>query len=600
MYSVTERTLLDTSELIVFGTLILALVLFIWGKWRYDIVALIALLVVTVSGIVPGREAFAGFGHPAVVTVAAVLIISRGLMNSGVIDVITKRLFRIGDNTFYQIAALTISVTVLSAFMNNVGALAIMLPVAVQIARRHGSSPSILLMPLAFGSLLGGLTTIIGTPPNIIIALSRSEHGGEPFRMFDYTPVGAAVALVGVIFITLVGWKLIPVRKGKASQEEMFHMREYITEVRIGRNSSIAGTTIRDLGRFEDVEIYIIGIVRGKRRILLPASNEVLQEGDILVIEADSEDLKAFVSAANLELAGDKELEKDILGSEDMVLTEAIVMLDSQLVGRTAFGLNLRRRFGLNLLAVARKGSRLKKRIASIRFRPGDVLLLNGPVINMNEAIREIGCVPLAQRDLRIGQPRKLVQSLLVFMTSVILAAMGVLPIQVALVSAAVVMVLMNLISIKEVYKQVDWSVIVLLGAMMPLGHALETSGGADRVAHYLFEISGQMSPAAALAILLVGTMLLSNIINNAAAAVLMAPIAIRLAETLSVSSDPFLMGVALGASCAFLTPIGHQSNTLVMGPGGYRFGDYWRLGLPLQIIVVIVGVPMICIFWPF
>ncbi len=591
---------MDTSELIVFGTLILALVLFIWGKWRYDIVALIALLVVTVSGIVPGREAFAGFGHPAVVTVAAVLIISRGLMNSGVIDVITKRLFRIGDNTFYQIAALTISVTVLSAFMNNVGALAIMLPVAVQIARRHGSSPSILLMPLAFGSLLGGLTTIIGTPPNIIIALSRSEHGGEPFRMFDYTPVGAAVALAGVIFITLVGWKLIPVRKGRASQEEMFHMREYITEVRISRNSSIAGTTIRDLGRFEDVEIYIIGIVRGKRRILLPASNEVLQEGDILVIEADSEDLKAFVSAANLELAGDKELEKDILGSEDMVLTEAIVMLDSQLVGRTAFGLNLRRRFGLNLLAVARKGSRLKKRIASIRFRPGDVLLLNGPVINMNDAIREIGCVPLAQRDLRIGQPRKLVQSLLVFMTSVILAAMGVLPIQVALVSAAVVMVLMNLISIKEVYKQVDWSVIVLLGAMMPLGHALETSGGADRVAHYLFEISGQMSPAAALAILLVGTMLLSNIINNAAAAVLMAPIAIRLAETLSVSSDPFLMGVALGASCAFLTPIGHQSNTLVMGPGGYRFGDYWRLGLPLQIIVVIVGVPMICIFWPF
>ena len=591
---------MDTSELIVFGTLILALVLFIWGKWRYDIVALIALLVVTVSGIVPGREAFAGFGHPAVVTVAAVLIISRGLMNSGVIDVITKRLFRIGDNTFYQIAALTISVTVLSAFMNNVGALAIMLPVAVQIARRHGSSPSILLMPLAFGSLLGGLTTIIGTPPNIIIALSRSEHGGEPFRMFDYTPVGAAVALAGVIFITLVGWKLIPVRKGRASQEEMFHMREYITEVRISRNSSIAGTTIRDLGRFEDVEIYIIGIVRGKRRILLPASNEVLQEGDILVIEADSEDLKAFVSAANLELAGDKELEKDILGSEDMVLTEAIVMLDSQLVGRTAFGLNLRRRFGLNLLAVARKGSRLKKRIASIRFRPGDVLLLNGPVINMNDAIREIGCVPLAQRDLRIGQPRKIVQSLLVFMASVILAAMGVLPIQVALVSAAVVMVLMNLISIKEVYKQVDWSVIVLLGAMMPLGHALETSGGADRVAHYLFEISGQMSPAAALAILLVGTMLLSNIINNAAAAVLMAPIAIRLAETLSVSSDPFLMGVALGASCAFLTPIGHQSNTLVMGPGGYRFGDYWRLGLPLQIIVVIVGVPMICIFWPF
>jgi len=591
---------LDTAQLIVFGTLVLALVLFIWGKWRYDIVALIALLIVTVTGIVPGREAFAGFGHPAVITVAAVLVISRGLMNSGIIDVITKRLSRIGSNTYAQVAALTISVTILSAFKNNVGALAIMLPVAVQIARRHGGSPSVLLMPLAFGSLLGGLTTIIGTPPNIIIALSRSEHGGETFRMFDYTPVGAAVALVGVAFISLVGWKMIPIRKSKASQEELFNIREYITEVRITRSSTIAGSKIMELGRFEDIEIYIIGIVRGKRRILLPASNEVLQEGDVLVIEADSEDLKAFVDVAKLELAGDKELEKDILGSEDMVLTEAIVMQDSQLVGRTAFGLNLRRRFGLNLLAVARQGSRLKKRIASIRFKPGDVLLLNGPVINMYEAIREIGCVPLAQRDLRIGQPRKIVQGGLVFLAAVVLAALGLLPIQVALVLAAVVMVLMNLISIKEVYSQVDWSIIVLLGAMMPLGHALETSGGADRIAHYLFEVSEQMDPVAALAILLVGTTLLSNIINNAAAAVLMAPIAVRIAETMSLSADPFLMGVALGASCAFMTPIGHQSNTLVMGPGGYHFGDYWRLGFPLQVIAVVVGVPVICIFWPF
>ena len=586
--------------MIVFGTLVLALVLFIWGKWRYDIVALIALIVVTVTGIVPGREAFAGFGHPAVITVAAVLVISRGLLNSGLIDVITQRLSRIGSNTFAQVSVLTVAVTILSAFMNNVGALAIMLPVAVQIARRHGSSPSVLLMPLAFGSLLWGLTTIIGTPPNIIIALSRSEHGGETFRMFDYTPVGAAVALAGVAFISLGGWKLIPMRKSRASQEDLFNIKEYITEVRVNRNSSIAGIKIMELGRFEDVEIYIIGIVRGKRRILLPTSNEVLQEGDILVIEADSEDLKAFVSAAKLELAGDKELEKDILGSEDMVLAEAIVMQDSQLVGRTAFGLNLRRRFGLNLLAVARKGSRLKKRIASIRFKAGDVLLLNGPVINMYEAIREIGCVPLAQRDLRIGQPRKIAQGLVVFVAAVVLAAVGLLPIQVALVSAAVVMVLMNLISIKEVYEQVDWSIIVLLGAMMPLGHALETSGGADRIAHYLFEISGQMDPAMALAILLVGTTLLSNVINNAAAAVLMAPIAVRIAETMSLSADPFLMGVALGASCAFLTPIGHQSNTLVMGPGGYHFGDYWRLGLPLQFIVVVVGVPAICLFWPF
>ncbi len=584
----TERTFLDTTQLIVFSTLVLVLFLFIWGRWRYDIVALIGLLIVTVTGIVPGDEAFSGFGHPAVITVAAVLIISRGLVNSGVIDVLTNNLFKIGGNSFVQLSALILTVTLLSAFMNNVGALAIMLPVSIQVARKNGSSPSLLLMPLAFGSLLGGLTTLIGTPPNIIIALSRNEHGGEAFQMFDYTPVGAGVALAVVVFICLVGWRLIPVRKGQASQEELFQIREYITEVRIVKNSTIAGNRIRDLGKFEDIEVYIIGIVRGTRRILLPTSNEVLKEGDVLVIEADSRDLKAFVDAAKLELAGDKDLEKDILGSDEMVLAEAIVMLDSPLVGRTAFGLNLRRRYGLNLLAVARKGARLKKRIASIRFKPGDILLLNGPVASMNEAIQEIGCVPLAQRNLRIGQPRKIAQSLVIFLTAIGLTAFGLLPIQTAFVGAAIVMVLTNLISIKEVYEQVDWPVIVLLGAMIPVGHALETSGGSDQIAHYLFDVSGQMQPIMSLTIILVGTMLLSNIINNAAAAVLMAPIALRVAQTLELSFDPFLMAVAIGASSAFLTPI------------GYRFGDYWRLGLPLQIIVIIVAVPLICIVWPF
>jgi len=586
--------------LIVFGTLVLALVLFIWGRWRYDIVALMALLAVTVTGIVPGREAFSGFGHPAVVTVAAVLVISKALLNSGVIDVISSNLFRIGGNTYLQVAALTLTVTLLSAFMNNVGALAIMLPVAIQVARKNGTSPSVLLMPLAFGSLLGGLTTLIGTPPNIIIALSRSEHGGEPFGMFDYTPVGAVIALSGVAFISLLGWRLLPIRKGQASQEELFHIREYITEVRVMKNSSIAGSRIRELGRFEDIEIYIIGIVRGKRRILLPATNEILQVGDILVIEADSRDLKAFVDAAKLELAGDKEIEKEIFGSDEMVLAEAVVMLDSPLVGRTAFGLNLRRRYGLNLLAVARRGSRLKNRIASVRFKPGDILLLNGPAANMSERIQEIGCVPLAQRNLRIGQPRKIIKSVLVFLSAIILAAFGVLPIQTALVAAAVGMVLMNLISIREAYRQVDWSIIVLLGAMIPVGNALETSGGANTIAEYLTRFSGQTSPVVSLAVVLVATMFLSDIINNAAAAVFMAPIAIEVAETLAVSVDPFLMGVALGASCAFLTPIGHQSNTLVMGPGGYRFGDYWRLGLPVEATILVVGVPMICLVWPF
>ncbi len=591
---------MDTPQLIVFSTLILSLTLFIWGKWRYDIVALMALLTVTITGIVPGNEAFAGFGHPAVITVAAVLIISRGLINSGIIDIIANQLFKIGRNPTIQIASLTLVVAVLSAFMNNVGALAIMLPVAIQMARKNGSPPSLFLMPLAFGSLLGGLTTMIGTPPNIIIALARKENAAEAFRMFDFTPVGTVVAIVGILFISLIGWRFLPKRKGQASLEDQFHIEDYIAEVLISKTSTIAGSRIGELGKFKEIEFNIIGIARGKRRILQPSANEILQEGDVLVIEADSDDLKALVDAAKLELAGDEELEKDILRSKDMVIAEAVVMLDSVLVGKTAYSLNLRRRFGLNLLAVARKGSRIKQRLASIRFQSGDVLLLNGPADNISETISEMGCIPLAHRNLKIGQPKKIVKSTVIFFSAILLATLNLLSIQIALVLAAVVMVLTSLISIREVYENVDWSVIILLGAMIPVGLAFETSGAAETIVSQLLIISEKIPPFVSLSIILLWTTGLSNIINNAAAAVLMAPIAIKVSQGLGVSSDPFLMSVALGASCAFLTPIGHQSNTLVMGPGGYKFSDYWRMGLPLQIIILIVGVPMICLVWPF
>jgi di/tricarboxylate transporter len=591
---------MDTQQYIVFATLLFALGLFIWGRWRYDIVALLALLAVTLCGIVPASEAFAGFGHPAVITVAAVLVISRGLINSGLIDAITNQLYKIGTSITLQITALTLTVAALSAFMNNVGALAIMLPVALQMARKNGHPPSLFLMPIAFGSLLGGLTTMMGTPPNIIIALARAEYAGEPFRLFDFTPVGFVVAVAGILFISLFGWRLLPMRKGQESVDELFHIEDYTTEVRITKNSTIASSRITDLALFKDIEINIIGIARGKHRIAYPSAMEILQEGDVLVVEADSDDLKAFVDNAKLELAGDKELEKDILGAKDMMMAEAVVRLDSQLIGKTAYSLNLRRRFGLNLLAVARKGSRLTQRIATIQFQLGDVLLLSGPAEPMHETISSMGCIPLARRNLRIGQPRKIIKSGAVFLGAILATAFGLMAIQTALVLAGVAMVLLNIISIREVYDNVNWSIIILLGAMLPVGHALETTGAAQTIVLQLLKLTGDMPPIITLALIFFGTMYLTDIVNNAAAAVLIAPIAIQVAVMLNVSPDPFLMAVALGASCAFLTPIGHQSNTLVMGPGGYKFGDYWRLGLPLGLLVALIGLPMICIVWPF
>lgn len=588
-----------SDQFIVFATLVVSLIFFIWGRWRYDIVAISALLMVTVAGIIPANEAFSGFGHPAVVTVAAVLLLSRGLQNSGMIDVIAILLVKVSPRPSLQVLVMTSIIAFFSAFMNNVGAIAIMLPVAIQIARKNETAPSLLLMPLAFGSLLGGLTTMIGTPPNIIIALARTRTGKDPFAVFDFSPVGLGIAIAGIMFISLIGWRLLPKRKGQTSQEELFNVEDYLTEVRITEESVIAGWSLYELRKMKDIEVNVVGIVRGKQRIISPTLHEVLAVGDILVIEADSEDLKAFVDQGKLDLAEDKQLGRDILGSEEMHLSEAIVMADSMLIGRTAYGLALRRRFNLNLLAVARKGARLKTRLASTRFQPGDILLLSGPFDSIHETLQQLGCLPLAPRNLRLGYPKRAAMAAAIFLSAIAAAVWGLMPIQLALVAAAVLMVGVNLISVREIYSSIDWSIIILLGAMIPVGRAMEVSGGAETIARQVLAFSNVLTPAAVLFILLICTMLLSDVINNAATAVLMAPIAINIADTLGVSTDPFLMCVALGASCTFLTPIGHQSNTLVLGPGGYRFGDYWRMGLPLDIIIVSLGVPLILWIWP-
>jgi di/tricarboxylate transporter len=587
------------QQVIVFGVLLLALVLFIWGKWRYDIVALLALLTVTVTGIIPGDQAFAGFGHPAVITVAAVLVVSRGLLNAGIVDVIAQKLARVGNRPTYQVATLTALVTFLSAFMNNVGALALMMPVAIRMARKNGRSPSLLLMPLAFGSLLGGLITLIGTPPNIIVATFRAQNGLEPFHMFDFTPVGLGVAVVGLLFITLVGWRLVPQRKGQASRQEMFQIENYITEVRISSESGLVGRSLRDIHTTPDMEVIVVGLVRDKRRLPAPSSFERLRAGDILIVEANSEDLKVLTDSLKLELVGSKKLGEEALQSNMVSIMEAVIRPGSPMAGKTVRTLNLRWQYGINLLAISRQGVRLRARLSSVRFRAGDVLLLQGPTGTFPEVLSSLGCLPLAGRGLNLGQSRRLLLSIAILGIALAVAAVGLLPVQVAFVGAAVAMLLTNLLSLAEAYESIDWPIIVLLGAMIPVGQALEMSGGADLIARQVLKLADGATPVTTLFVVLVGTMFLSDLVNNAAAAVLMAPIAVTIAEGLGASADPFLMCVAIGASCAFLTPIGHQSNTLVMGPGGYRFGDYWRMGLLLEIIIVLTALPLIVRFFP-
>ncbi len=591
---------MNSDQIIIFSVLLGALVLFVVGKWRFDMVAVLALLAGSISGVVPADQAFLGFGHPAVITVAAVLIVSRGLLNSGVVDSISRLLSRVGENRTLQVTSMTVLVTIFSAFMNNIGALALLLPVAVRMARSSRRSPSFLLMPMAFGSLLGGMTTLIGTPPNIIIATFRTQTGAAPFGMFDFSPVGIGVALGGIAFVSLLGWRLIPRRQGQSSREELFQIKDYVTEVKVPENSKFIGKPLHELEAIEDAEITILGLIRGDWRVPAPAKFEILRAGDVLIVEADSDSLKTLLHTAQLNLATETPEPNEVLGSDDVGVIEAVIMPDSPIEGNTPWTLQLRWRYGINVLGVARSGARLKQRLRNIHFRAGDVLLLQGQSETMYQTLSALGCLPLAERGLRLGQPRRVFLALGIFAVALISTTLGLLPVQLSFAAAAVVMALAGLLSVREVYESIDWPIIVLLGAMIPVGLALESTGAAQLIATQLVGLTTPMNAVGILIVLLVATMFLTDLINNAAAAIVMAPIAISMAAELAISADPFLMAVAVGASSAFLTPIGHQSNAMVMGPGGYRFGDYWRMGLPLDVLIAVMAIPLILWVWPF
>ncbi|WP_347273511.1 SLC13 family permease [Candidatus Kuenenia sp.] len=593
---------MNTKLLILFIVLTATLILFVWNRWRYDIVALVALLIVAIAGLVPPDQVFAGFGHPAVITVAAVLVLSRGLLNAGVVDSLARQLTRVGNHPMIQVATLTGIVSLCSGFMNNVGALALLMPVAIWMSRRGGRSPSFLLMPLAFGSLFGGTLTLIGTPPNIIIAAYREQSGALPFGMFDFIPVGAAITICGLFFISIIGWRLTPQRKEQDSAADLFEISSYLTELLVPEGCKFAGRTLYDLiaAVRNDADVVVIGLVRTGRRQQMPSTYEVIKENDILQVEADSDSLKTLIDVTGLKLSeAGGNADKGKASEGELNLVEATVTPGSMLAGRTATSLDLRERYGINVLAVARQGRRLRERLGKIRFVTGDILLIQGREESLPSALNDLGCLPLASRGLRIGKPRNVLLAICIFAVTLALIACKLLPAATALAGGAAVMVLAGLISPSEIYKSIDMSVILLLAAMLPIGQALESTGGSQLIAYKLLAVGRSASPAMTLVILVTATMLLSNLVNNAAAAILAAPIAVNLAKGMELSSDPFLMAVAIGSSCAFLTPIGHQSNTLVMAPGGYKFGDYWRMGLPLSVLVVATAVPVILWIWP-
>lgn len=629
--------MLTNEQVLIIGILCATVIMFFWGRWRHDMVAVSALLACVITGLVPIAETFAGFSHPAVITVACVLVLSYALQNTGAVDWLTRFVLPTKAGPTLTIVSLISLAAILSGFMNNVGTLALLMPVALQTALRLEMPPGRLLMPLAFSSILGGMITLIGTPPNLIVSGVRAEIGLGNFSMFDFTPVGFVVAVIGILFISLFGWRLVPIRKQVSS--EGFDTSAYLTEARAQDGSKAVGMRLREIEAIlNEIDAQVVGLVHNDVRMAVPYLGRVIHAGDILIIEAEAGSLANVLSSLGLELEEAKSgiekedneesspaerenskkakvippeegndakaepslAEKKDISLDEIVLMELAILPASDLVGRSPSDILLRTRYGINLLALSRKGQRSIARLRAIRFKAGDVLLLQGSPEAIAGFADNTGCVPLAERQLHIPDKRKAIVSAAIMVIAVATAAFGLLPPAISFTFGVLVSMIFHTVPSRSLYQVIDWPVIVLLAALIPVASVMQSTGTADLIARGLLATSmAQENAMIALGLILIVTMTLSDLMNNTATAAVMCPIALSTANQLGVNPDTFLMAVAVGASCAFLTPIGHQNNTLILGPGGFQFGDYWRLGGPLELLIFAVSIPMLLWVWP-
>lgn len=586
------------DQIILFSLFAGVFALLLWGRWRYDLVAFAALMLGVVLGVVESAHAFDGFGHPATLVVALVLVVSAGLVRSGAIYLITRTLI---DSTRSLGAHIAIMGTVgglLSGFMNNVAALALLMPVDIQTARKAGRAPGLSLMPLSFATILGGMATLIGTPPNIIIASIRETATGTPFSMFDFAPVGGLTALAGLLFVALIGWRLIPDRED--ALQAVGDMSAYIAELTVPDGSKPVGKRLAELEEVaEAADVALLGLLRGGKRRYGAARNALLQAGDVLVLEAAPDALDEFRATLGLAFAESAREERAKAAGDGLDLVEVVVTAEARIAGKTALSIGLSWRKHTVLMGISRAGRKITSQIRKTEIQPGDILLLLLPKGTGPEVTDWLGALPLADRGLAVTQDSKTWLAIGLFAAAVAAASLGLVYLPVALGLVVVAYILLRILPLSELYDHINWPVVVLLGSMIPLGAALETSGGTELLAGALLHVSAAMPAWAILTLLMLLTMTLSDVLNNTATTLVAAPVGIEMARALDVSPDPFLMAVAVAASSAFLTPIGHKNNTLILGPGGYRFGDYWRMGLPLEILVVAVSIPLILLFWP-
>jgi di/tricarboxylate transporter len=576
------------------------LALFLSDRLRYDLVAGITLSCAIAVGVVPPARAFSGFANSAIVIIGAALVLSRAVAVSGVIDDLINRMLRRVRATSLQVGILAASVALLSAFMKNVGALGLVMPIALRAAKRSDRPPSAYLMPLSFASLVGGTITGIGTSPNILISTVRQQTSGHPYALLDFVPVGLPVTL-SVIGFLILGWRLLPQRRGQASAEERFEIGDYTSEVRVLKGSPLAGRTVRQLEERSDGDISVSALIRDNEHRYVPGAHWQLSEGDVLVLRGDPAALQSLVEPTRLELLGAERIAQSRPRSkeDDVEAVEAVISAHSPIIGQTLESLHLRRNYEVNLLAISRVGQFVSDRLREVRFQFGDVVVLQGRHSQLQDALTEFGCLPLAERHLAVAQPRARTWPLLILAAAVVVSATRLLPLEVAFFMAAGAVVLCGQITPREAYSAIDWPVLVMLGCLIPIGESLRDTGAAATLAQHLAWVANALPPTLAVGVVLLVTMLATPFLHHVAAVLVFGPIAVAVAASLNHSADPFLMAVALGASCDFLTPIGHQNNALIMGPAGYRFGDYGRLGLPLSCLVTVAGTWLIVQVWP-
>ena len=586
-----------TDQTILAGTLIILMGLLIWGKWRYDAVTLLCLAALVLLGIVPANDAFSGFGHPAVVTVALVLLISKGLQEAGMVSLAGNLFSRLtlGENQF--LIMIMVIAALLSSFMNNIGAMALLLPITLSVCQKMAWNPSKFLMPLAFASILGGMNTVIGTPPNIIIAQYREEYTGVSFNFFDYSLVGLAVSVLGILFISIIGYRLVKVRENTTEITRLIDLKNYLFEVTVREDSKAIGLRLSEIKKIAGPETEVLGLVNETGAVSSVSMATKIQAGQILVIKTSPDDISSIQEALGFEIADNL----NTIQESDLDEMEVMVTAGSRLIGRKHEFLKRLASEDLALLGLWRQGAKFRTRLAREAFKVGDVLLLGVRTKDdegVKQKIKHLGLMPLMERELQtIPSRSRLFKSLVFFSLAIGLTAFNVVDIVVAFLLCVIAFISIKVLN-GNLYRNIEWPVVVMLAAMIPVGQALETSGISLNIANFISTTTQGMDMPWLILMVLVITMFVSDIVNNAATAVIMAPIAANLAIQAGHPVDPFLMAVAVGASCAFLSPIGHQCNTLVMAPGNYKFGDYWRLGLPLECVIVVISIPMILFVW--